>query len=209
MSFWNARRVQLTPDCRNEDSAARFSVQKRFERCASAIVSSADTSNMRRPGGIGPCRTDMITVAPLRTNAETFGIASSRCASSRCIHTAVNMTKSNSSLRARKAAKFGRLSSSHSIMGEGCRSIAPRRSSFGRFDGDDRVPEGRKSCRVASGPRADIKSVTRSRRNQLQDGRMSICKRDALIALEQLRSLVGIVFGSADPSHLHRVSFAC
>jgi hypothetical protein len=67
---------------------------------------------------------------------------------------------------------------------------------FGRFDGDDRVPEGHKSCRVAPGPRADIESATRSRRDQLQDGRMSICKRDALIALEQLRSLVGIVFGS-------------
>ena len=34
----------------------------------------------------------------------------------------------------------------------------------------------------------------------MQDGRMSICKRDALIALEQLWSLVGIVFRSADPS---------
>jgi hypothetical protein len=129
VSFWNARRVQLTPGCRNEDSASRFSVQNRLERCVNVIVSSADTSNMRRPGGIGPCRSDMITVPPLRTNAKTFGIASSRCASSRCIHTAVSMTKSNSSLRARKAAKSGRLSSSHSIIGDRCRSIAPRRSS--------------------------------------------------------------------------------
>jgi hypothetical protein len=52
-------------------------------------------SNMRRPGGIGPCRSDMITMPPLRTSAETFGIARWRCASSRCIHTAVSMTKSN------------------------------------------------------------------------------------------------------------------
>ena len=48
-----SRRVQLTPVCRNEASASRFNVQTRFEHCASAIVSSADTSNMHRPGAIG------------------------------------------------------------------------------------------------------------------------------------------------------------
>ena len=126
--FWNAKRVQLTPACRNDASASRFSLQKRFDRRANAIVSSAETSNMRRPGGIGPCRSDMITMPPLRTSAETFGIARWRCASSRCIHTAVSMTKSTPSLRARTATKSGRLSSSHSIIGDGCRSIAPRRS---------------------------------------------------------------------------------
>ena len=115
----NARRVQLTPGWRNEGSASRFNVQKRFERCASVIVSSADTSNMRRPGGTGPCRSDMITTPPLRTNTETFGIARRRSTSSRCIHTAVSMTRLNSSLRVRTAAKSGKLSSSHSIIGEG------------------------------------------------------------------------------------------
>jgi hypothetical protein len=70
VSFWNARRVLLTPGCRNEASVSRFSVQKRFGRCASVIVSSAATSNMRRPGGIGPCRSDMIAIPPLRTNAR-------------------------------------------------------------------------------------------------------------------------------------------
>jgi hypothetical protein len=129
MFFWNARRVQLTPDCRNEDSAARLRVQKRPAHCASAIVSSPETSNMRRPGGIGPCRSDIITMPPLRTNAATVGIATSRCASSRCIRTAVSMTRSNSSPRARTAVKCGRLSSSHSIVGDGCSSIAPGRSS--------------------------------------------------------------------------------
>jgi hypothetical protein len=48
-----SRRVQLTPGCRSEASASRFNVQKRSEHCASAVVSSADTSNMRRPGAIG------------------------------------------------------------------------------------------------------------------------------------------------------------
>src|SRR5437764_13733672 len=74
---------------------------------------------------------------------------------------------------------------------------------FGRLDGDDRVSEGHKSCCVAPRPRADIESATRSRRDQLQDGRLSVCKRDALIALEQFRSLLGVVFGSTDPSRLH------
>ena len=37
---------------------------------------------------------------------------------------------------------------------------------------------------------------------------MSIRKRDALIALEQLWSLVCIVFGSADPSRFHHLSLA-
>jgi hypothetical protein len=75
MFIWNARRVQLAPSCRNEDSAARFSVQERPGRCASAIVSSADTSNMRRPGGIGPCRSDMIMMPPLRSNAARERVA--------------------------------------------------------------------------------------------------------------------------------------
>jgi hypothetical protein len=41
---------------------------------------------------------------------------------------------------------------------------------FGRFDGDDRVPEGHESCGVSARPRADIESATGSRRDQLQDG---------------------------------------
>ena len=60
---------------------------------------------------------------------------------------------------------------------------------FGRFDGDDRASEGYKSCRISPGPRADIEYATRNRRVQMQDGRMSICERDALIALEQLRKV--------------------
>jgi hypothetical protein len=205
----NARRVQLTPGCRNEASASRLSMQIRFERWARCIVSSADTSNMRRPGGIGPCRSDMITMPPPRSNAETFGIASSRCTSSRCIHTAVSMTRSKSSLRALTAAKSGKLSSSHSIIGDGCRRIAPRRSSSVSSTATTELPEGDESCCIAPRTRSDIESATRSGRDQLQNRRMRICKRDTLIAFEQLRSLVGIVFGSADPSRLHGISFAC
>jgi hypothetical protein len=52
--FWNAKHVQLTPGWLNDASASRFNVQKRFERRANANVSSAETSNMRRPGGIEP-----------------------------------------------------------------------------------------------------------------------------------------------------------
>jgi hypothetical protein len=158
---------------------------------------------MRRPGGIGPCRSDMITAPPLRTNAETFGIARWRCASSRCIHTAVSMTRSNSSLRARTAARSGKLSSSHSIIGDGCRSIAPRRSSSVGSTATTECP--RATSPAASRPvPAPISRARQGAGDQLQDGRMSNRKRDALIPLEQLRGLESIVFGATDPSCLHR-----
>ncbi|MBC9964021.1 hypothetical protein PQH03_19550 [Ralstonia insidiosa] len=60
---------------------------------ATAIVSSADTSNIRRPSGTGPCRSDMTITPPARTNPATADIAAFRSASSRCIQTAVHVDR--------------------------------------------------------------------------------------------------------------------
>ena len=69
---------------------------------------------------------------------------------------------------------------------------------LGRFNGDNRVAQGRAARRVAPGAQTNIENPTWRLRDQVQDGSMCIGKRDALVALEQLRGLIGVVFGSAD-----------
>src|SRR6516164_4009211 len=75
---------------------------------------------------------------------------------------------------------------------------------FGRFDGDDRVSECCEARRIASGTRADIENPAGSGRDQVHDQTMGNGKTDALVALEQLRRLLGIVLGAADPDRSHR-----
>ena len=55
-AFRNASHVHVTPGWRNDGSASRRRIRQSPSGCASAIVSSAETSTMRRPGGTGPCR---------------------------------------------------------------------------------------------------------------------------------------------------------
>ena len=66
----------------------------------------------------------MMMVPPSRSSAATFGIACRRCASSRCIQTAVSITRSKVSPRACSAARSGRLSLSQSIRGDGRSAMA-------------------------------------------------------------------------------------
>src|SRR6516162_2788447 len=75
---------------------------------------------------------------------------------------------------------------------------------LGRFDGDDRVSQRREARRIAPGARTDIESPAGSGRDQVHDKTMGIGKRDALVTLEQLRRLLGIVLGSADSDRSHR-----
>src|SRR6516225_2203558 len=75
---------------------------------------------------------------------------------------------------------------------------------LGRFDGDDRVSQRREARRIAPGARTDIENPAGSGREQVHDKTMSIRKRDALVALEQLRRLLGIVLGASDPDRFHR-----
>src|SRR5712671_4022340 len=72
---------------------------------------------------------------------------------------------------------------------------------LGRFDGKDRVSQARETHRVAAGARADIEHPAWNRRDQVDHGTMLVGKRDALIALEQLWCLFGIVLGAGDPDH--------
>ena len=68
---------------------------------------------------------------------------------------------------------------------------------FGRFDRDDRVSECCGARRIAPGARTDIEDAARSLREQVHDQTMGVGKRDALVTLEQLRRLLGIVLGAA------------
>ena len=64
------------------------------------------------------------------------------------------------------------------------------------------MSEAHQARRVAPGNSTDIENTARNRRDQMDDRTMVIGKRDALIALEQLRGLFGIVLGAADPYRL-------
>ena len=74
---------------------------------------------------------------------------------------------------------------------------------FGRLDGNDRVSQRREARRVPSGARADIENPAGSGRDQVHNETMGIAERDALVALEQLRRLLGIALGAADPDRSH------
>jgi hypothetical protein len=61
------------------------------------------------------------------------------------------------------------------------------------------MSKAHQTCRVAPGARTDIENAARNRRDQMDDRTVVIGKRDALVPLEQLRRLFGIVLGPAGP----------
>ena len=75
---------------------------------------------------------------------------------------------------------------------------------FGWFDRDNSVPQRREARRVAAGSCADIEHAARRLRDQVHHGMVRLGERDALVALEQLGRLLGIVFRTADSNRFHR-----
>src|SRR5439155_509248 len=61
------------------DSVRSFKIGRRPCDRASAMISSSEISNIRRPAGTGPCLTFMIMVPPGAASEARFGMARCRC----------------------------------------------------------------------------------------------------------------------------------
>src|SRR5665213_1401253 len=79
---------------------------------------------------------------------------------------------------------------------------------LGRLYRNNAMPHRREASRIPTCARTDINDAAGSIRNQITDEPMGVPERDAFVAFEQVRSLVRIVFGAADPNRLHPIPSA-
>src|SRR5260370_30261956 len=77
---------------------------------------------------------------------------------------------------------------------------------FGRLYRDSSMSNGGEPRRIAPRSGADVEGAARIMRDQVHNSTMRVGERDALVALEQVRRLLGIVFSTADPNRSHPTS---
>ncbi len=162
---------------------------------AKSIVSSAETSNIRRPAGTGPWRSDRAKAPPSRSKPATVRMACRRWCWSRCIQTAVSNTTSKNSPRRVTRDRSGRRSSTHSILW-GRVQGGRRRAEFARWlHCDDTMAHRSQRRGIAASPRSDVESPARPPGYQMQHRPMHIREADALVLLHEGVRMLGVARG--------------
>ena len=119
------------------------------------------------------------------TRDATRGIASRRCSSSRCIHTAVSITTSNCEPRVVSPVSRGRLSSTHSMQRRRMPHHRGQPQLVDGLGGDDPMSLCREPRRAPSGSGTDVEHLARRSGNQVHDLVVIVQEGDARLVLEE------------------------